>query len=78
MIKTLDCKKAIDLMLHHGGIMKQMHGPRGSEHFVIVPGNVGAGGSVSDVVAQEIKIRAEIAAIRLRAFPNNPQSWRRG
>ena len=78
MIKTLGRKKAVDLMLHHGGIMKQMHGPRGSEHFVIVPGNVGAGGSVSDVVAQEIKIRAEIAEFDCGLFPNNPQSWKRG
>ena len=26
MIKTIGCKKAVDLMLHHGGVLKQIHG----------------------------------------------------
>ena len=78
MSKKLSLKKAVDLMLHRGGILKQMHGRCGSEHFVIVPGNVGACGSVSDVIAHEIKIRADIAEFDCGLFPNNPQSWKRG
>lgn len=64
--------RAIDILLHRGGRLMEMHSGNGREWFVLPDG-----GRVKPTDAFKIVGRADIIASGDGLFPGTTQTWRR-